>query len=217
MAISWTKENASEESINAWTHGVGFLISIPCGVVLIQLAAEHQKRLLYACLIYSLSLTGLYLFSTLSHAVRYPKWRGRFRAWDQGLVYILIAGTFTPFIWCYMNGWSRFALLLFVWIAAVTGLCSKVLIKHRIDNITTVHCILLGWLPAMVLFGRVSSLCFATMAIGGVLYTIGTLFLMNDHRHRYFHAVWHLLVMLASACHYAAIAMFVILQVDGQV
>lgn len=116
-----------------------------------------------------------------------------------------------------MNGWSRFALLLFVCIAAVTGLCSKVLIKHRIDNITTVHCILLGWLPAMVLFGRVSSLCFATMAIGGVLYTIGTLFLMNDHRHRYFHAVWHLLVMLASACHYAAIAMFVILQVDGQV
>lgn len=86
MAISWTKENASEESINAWTHGVGFLISIPCGVVLIQLAAEHQKRLLYACLIYSLSLTGLYLFSTLSHAVRNPKWRGRFRAWDQGLV-----------------------------------------------------------------------------------------------------------------------------------
>lgn len=215
MAICWTKENASQESVNAWTHGVGFLISIPAGVALIQLAAEHRKRLLYACLTYCLSLTALYLFSTLSHAVRDPNWRSRFRAWDQGLVYILIAGTFTPFGWGYMHGWERLTTLSFVWIAAISGFCSKVLLKHRIDNMTTVYCILLGWVPAVVLFGTVSSLCFATMALGGILYTIGTLFLQNDHRHRYFHAVWHLLVILASACHYTAIVIFVILQVDG--
>ena len=214
MAISWTEENSAQEKVNAWTHGFGFLLSIPAGVALIRLAVEHRETLLYACLVYSLSLTAMYLFSTLSHAVREPRPRHHMRALDQGFVYMLIAGTFTPFVWSYMEGWPRVALMIGVWLAAAAGFYSKVFGRHRIDNMTAISYILLGWVPSMILLGYVSLICFAMMALGGVLYTVGTLFLRNDHRSWYFHAVWHTMVILASACHYVAIAMFTILQMD---
>jgi hemolysin III len=114
-----------------------------------------------------------------------------------------------------MDSWPRNGLLLFIWLAAATGFYSKVFAKHRINNMTSISYILLGWIPAMVLLGYVSTACFLAMAIGGVLYTVGTLFLQNDHRSWYFHAVWHLLVILASMCHYTAIVVFTVLQIDG--
>ena len=214
MAISWTEENSAQESVNAWTHGLGFLLSIPAGFALTRLANEHRESLLTACVVYSLSLSAMYLFSTLSHAVREPAARHHMRALDQGFVYMLIAGTFTPFVWSYMEGWPRVALLTGIWLAAGAGFYSKVFGRHRINNMTAITYILLGWVPSMILLGYVSVVCFAMMALGGVLYTVGTLFLQNDHRSWYFHAVWHTMVILASACHYVAIAMFTILQMD---
>jgi hemolysin III len=136
------------------------------------------------------------------------------RALDQGFVYTLIAGTFTPFVWSYMEGWPRLALMSAIWVAAGAGFYSKVFVKHRIDNMTAISHILLGWIPSMILLGYVSMVCFAMMALGGVLYTVGTLFLQNDHRSWYYHAVWHTMVIVASACHYVAIVMFTILQLD---
>lgn len=214
MAIQWTDENASQEAINAWTHGLGFVLSLPAGLALCRLALEHRHQLVYACLTYSLSLAAMYLFSALSHAFRDPALRHRFRAFDQAFIYVLIAGTFTPFVCAYMSGWPQVALLASIWTAAAAGFYSKLFAGHRINNVTVLSYVLLGWLPSMVLLGYVSLECFAVMAIGGVLYTLGTLFLNNDHRSWYFHPVWHLMVILASACHYAAIAVFTVLQID---
>lgn len=130
------------------------------------------------------------------------------------MVYMLIAGTFTPFIWAYMAGWQRLALLLLVWGAAALGGYSKVIAGHRLNNMTSLTYVLLGWIPAMFLMSYVTLICFSSMALGGVVYTLGTRFLQNDHRRWYFHAVWHLMVILASACHYSAIIMFPILNLD---
>ena len=212
MAIQWTDENASEETLNTWTHGTGFLLSLPAGVILIRLAFEHRPELVWSCLVYSISLAAMYLFSTLSHWVREPKGRHRFRSLDQGFVYGLIAGTFTPFIWAYLESWPRIVLMTFVWIAAATGFYSKVFSKHRINNMASLSYILLGWVPAMVLFGYVPIECFGMMALGGVLYTLGVLFLQNDHRSFFFHAIWHLMVIVASLCHYIAIVIFAVLR-----
>lgn len=215
MAIRWCEENASQEAVNAWTHGLGCLASVPAGLGLSLLALEHRQQLFYACAAYSFSLTAMYLFSTLSHAVRAPIWRHRIRAWDQGMIYMLIAGTFTPFICGSMVGWQRDALLTFVWLSAVAGFYSKVFVSHRIDNMTSASYMLLGWIPSMVLLGYVSLACFGFMALGGVLYTAGVYFLQNDHRRWYFHGIWHTLVILASACHYIGITLFPILQLDA--
>lgn len=214
MAIVWTEENASQEAVNSWIHGIGFLASIPAAFAMYQLVVDHRQSMAVACVAYSITLTLMYLFSTLSHSVREPALRNKMRALDQGFVYTLIAGTFTPFICGYLDGWLRVALLSAVWVAAGLGFYTKVFAKHRIDNMTSLTYVALGWIPSMVLVFHVSIICFAFMALGGVVYTLGVLFLQNDHRAKYFHAIWHIMVILASACHYGAIAMFVVLQMD---
>lgn len=214
MAIRWTEENAKLETINAWTHGLGFLGSLPAGVAITMVAAKYDSKMVYACVVYSISLSTMYLFSTLSHAVRPPRWRHMARAWDQGAVYLLIAGTFTPFIWAYLDGWPRFLLMSTVWAMAWLGFYSKTIAGHRLNNMTSITYVLLGWIPALLLMTKVTLICFGTMALGGVLYTVGTRFLQNDHRRWYYHAVWHVLVIIASACHYFAIMLFPILNLD---
>lgn len=214
MAKTWTLENASEEKLNALIHGIGFVLSIPALLFLASLSFDRDTGLLVACIVYGCSLSAMYLFSMLSHAVKNPDQRHRMRALDQGVIYTLIAGTFTPFIWANMEGWGRGTLLAVIWIAALAGFLSKVFSKHRIDDMNPLWCILLGWGPAMVLFSFVSTLCFATMLLGGVLYTLGVLFLQNDHKEWYFHPVWHVMVILASATHYAGIAAFAVLGWD---
>ncbi len=114
----------------------------------------------------------------------------------------------------YLDGWQRLALLLIVWGMAALGVYSKVIAGHRLNNMTSITYVLLGWIPAMLLITHVSVICFSSMALGGVLYTLGTRFLQNDHRRWYYHAVWHVLVILASACHYGAIILFPILNLD---
>jgi hemolysin III len=214
MPKHWAPEHAAEEKVNALIHGVGFALSIPAVLFLTWLAVKENQGVWVACLLYGCSLSSMYLFSTLSHAVKTPDERLRMRLVDQGVIYTLIAGTFTPFIWGNMEGWSRIALMTAVWSAAGLGFCSKVFSKTRIDDINPLWCILLGWGPATVLFFFVSTACFLNMLLGGLLYTLGVLFLQNDHKSPHFHPIWHVMVILASASHYAGIAMFAVLQWD---
>jgi hemolysin III len=144
----------------------------------------------------------------LSHAIREPVQRNHVRSIDQGVIYTLIAGTFTPFIATFLDGIPCAVLMTAVWAAAIAGFYSKIFAKHRIDNMTSVSYVLLGWIPAMVLFAFVPYACFGMMMLGGVLYTVGTLFLQNDHIAWYFHAIWHTMVILASVTHFIAIAIF---------
>ncbi len=214
MAINWTDENASQERLNAWIHGVGFLLSVPGGILLVYFANRYRPELVVPCVVYGLSQNTLYLCSTLSHAVRTPELRHRFRTLDQGTVYFLIAGTFTPIACGFMEGWGRILVMLLVWVAALSGFYSKVLVKHRIDNMTSLSYVVLGWVPSLVLFFYIPTGCFAMMLIGGVLYTAGTFFLQNDHRHWSFHPLWHLMVVVASAVLYAAIVIYPVMRLD---
>jgi hemolysin III len=152
----------------------------------------------------------MYLFSTLSHWVKEPLLRHQVRCLDQGFVYTLIAGTFTPFICAFLRGWLCVGMLAFVWGAAAAGFYSKVFSKHRVNNMASLTYLLLGWVPAMVLFWYVPTGCFAMMAVGGVIYSLGVWFLQNDHLSEYHHAIWHVAVIIAGGWHYAAIWIYAV-------
>ncbi len=214
MAKELTEDNAFVETVNAWIHGVAFLASLPAGIYLANMARNQQRGMVLASIVYAVSLSAMYFFSALSHAVREPVLRHRMRSLDQGIIYLLIAGTFTPFILSQTTGWLRFGLLLFVWLSAAAGFYSKVLAKHRIDNMTSVYYVLMGWVPAMIMIWSATYLCFATMLFGGLFYTFGVLFLQNDHKAWYFHPLWHVMVVVASVIHYLGIAWFAVLGLD---
>lgn len=196
-----TKLNLAPESVNALTHGTGVVAGLGGTIHLLQQA--WTTPLLIWCGLYGLSLITVYAFSTLSHAIHEPQARRRLRALDQGTIYFLIAGTYTPFAAFYLprSPW----LLAAIWTAAAVGFWSKVIAQHRVEALATWSYILLGWLPALAFVGRFPLPLFFWIAMGGASYTIGTIFLKLDRRAPYFHAVWHLLVMFASLCHYYAV------------
>jgi hemolysin III len=199
-----------EELVNAVTHGAGVVLSGAGAVALLSHCSHWTVAL--ACGLYAVTLVATYAASALSHGVRSHAWKRLLSVWDQGVIFLLIIGTYTPFLVAYLPSAWTMPVLVLLWGAAFLGFASKVLAKHRIDHtFSPLPYVALGWLPAMILAPFVPRACLAWMAVGGVLYTVGVIFLVLDHRVRYFHAAWHLFVLGGSTCHYFAILSFVAL------
>ena len=204
-------QSMREEIANTVSHGLGFLFSLLGAVVLMIAAGRDANTVTTAGLMaYALSLVAVYALSTLSHAIQEARWKHFFRVMDQAAIYTLIAGTYTPFILLYASADRRWPLLSIVWGVAAMGLISKVVLKHRVNSVTVVNYALLGWLPAVALYDGIPSACLWWMFIGGVSYTVGTIFLTFDQRVPFFHTTWHAFVMAGSAFHYFAIMQFIL-------
>lgn len=199
--------SSAQELANAVTHGVGILLAL-IGAVPLVAARPVSVEMGVATLVYAVTLVSVYLLSTLSHVVRAMPARGRLRAWDQGMIYFLIAGTYTPFVAAYLSPTLMRTMLALLWTYATIGWYSKVVVRHRVDALATWSYVLLGWVPALCFLGRVPPEVLAWVAAGGVSYTLGTIFLKLDHWHVFFHAIWHVFVLAGSACHYYAIYRF---------
>jgi len=205
------QRNIEGETANTATHFIGLLLSL-AGVAAIVAAREQvDVGTAIACGVYATTLVIVYAISTLSHAVQRPRAKHFLRSWDQGTIYLLIAGTYTPFVWAYTSSNFRWILLVAIWVVALIGLYSKVCVGHRVIEFSTYSYVLFGWAPALALVKSVPFVTVAWMAVGGISYTIGTLFLNLDQRHRYFHATWHVFVIVGSGCHYYPIYTFILL------
>ncbi len=204
-----------EETANSLTHGFGLALSLVASAVLIRACElRGEAWITISCALYACTLVAVYTASTLSHAVISPRWRRRLRSLDQGFIYLLIVGSFTPFALKYLYGVEWSILLGVMWGVALAGCLSKVLRWHRVDGISTVTYLLLGWMPVTAvkpLFENVPAAALVWVFAGGLCYTIGTWFLMHDHHKPWYHAVWHTLVIAGTACHYAVILNYVVL------
>jgi hemolysin III len=203
----------AEERANAMTHGLGLALSLVGAVVMaVSVLGDGDVWRAVGCSVYVASLIAVYAMSTLSHSFTTPKWRAFFRALDQGCIYFLIAATYTPFSLAYLRTTPWWLLLGAIWAIALWGFLSKVVFSHRVESVSLWPCILLGWMPTVsvpALAGIVPFAAFWWMLIGGLCYTLGTLFLRYDYKVRHFHAVWHLFVIAGSTCHFLAILAFV--------
>jgi len=204
------------ELANSLTHGAGLILSlVGAGYLLQHAAAGGPSWCLLACAIYSSSLIAVYAASTLSHAVSEPRLKRLFRIWDQGFIYLLIAGTYTPYGMVYLRTGAWSLLLITMWIIALAGFFSKVVWAHRIDGVSIVTCVAMGWLPGLAIWPLLHvmpTMGFVWLLLGGIAYTVGTLFLKWDHKAPFFHATWHLLVITGSACHYISILRYIVMQ-----
>jgi hemolysin III len=150
--------------------------------------------------------------STLSHTARSPRWKSLFRRLDQGFIYLLIVATFTPFSLAYLRSGVGWALLAAMWAVALVGFAAKVFFAHRVEAVSVVSYVVLGWMPVLAAPAMIHVIplgAFLWCLGGGLCYTLGTLFLINDERVRHFHAVWHVCVIAGSVCHFLGILMFV--------
>ena len=199
-----------EEWANALTHGFAAISSVLLGYWLIRDAIDLRIGLGVACAVYVVSACATFTFSTLSHTIHRQPTLNTLRAWDQAMIYCMISGTYTPIIYRYASEALRAPLLIAIWVAAMTGLSAKLLLRHRINNITTIGYLLLGWLPSIPLYGNVPTELGWGMLLGGLLYSLGVVVLINDSKREYLHALWHLLVMSAALTHFLSISWYVV-------
>jgi hemolysin III len=214
IASSPSHLSRSEEFANFVTHGIGLVLSLAGVAVMTAILGQGDAWRLAGCSIYLASLIGVYLMSTLSHAFEEPRLRSFFRALDQGTIYLLIAATYTPFSMAYLHTAFWFILLALVWTIAFWGFFSKVYFAHRLESVSMWPCIVLGAIPFISipsLLGVISIAAVWWMMLGVACYTLGLVFWVNDHRVRHFHALWHILVIAGSTCHFVGILLFVAL------
>jgi hemolysin III len=203
-----------EEVANTLTHGLGFVLSVLGAVALtVWVLREGDSWRMLGCMIYAPSLMGVYAMSTLSHVCSVPERKRFFRMLDQGFIYLLIAATYTPFSLAFLRTGPWWLFLGGMWAIAVVGFFSKIVLAHRVDAVSLWLYITMGWMPvvaAFALVGRVPSAALWWMLIGGLCYTVGSVFLIFDTRVRHFHALWHMFVIAGSACHFFVILNYVV-------
>ncbi len=197
-----------EELFHSITHGIGAALSLVGLIVLVTLAAtQGNVYQVVSFSIYGATLVLLYTASTLYHGARKPNLKRAFKVMDHAAIYLLIAGTYTPFLLVAMRGAWGWILLAIIWGVALTGVGLKVAFVQRFQKASVLTYLLMGWLCVIAggqLWASLSPAGLFWLAAGGVCYTVGVLFYAMK-RVRYAHAVWHLFVLGGSACHYLAV------------
>ncbi|MFO0788464.1 MAG: hemolysin III family protein [Pirellulales bacterium] len=208
------RRTSTDELVNATTHGLGFVVAVVGSAVMMdRVLAVGSPQLIIGCGVYLASLMAVYAMSTLSHSATSVRWKSLFRQLDQAFIYLLIVGTYTPFSIAYLHGPVWAAMLATMWCVAIVGFISKTFFAHRVETVSVVSYVILGWMPIVAvptLFHAAPAGAFQSMIAGGMCYTVGTLFLIYDEHVKHFHAAWHLCVMSGSACHFFGLLFFVI-------
>ena len=202
-----------EEIANSVTHGAGFVafaIGLP---LLVATAAERGDALqVLGCSVFATCLVLLYAASTIYHALPPSRAKRIFRVADHIAIYLVIAGSYTPFLLGVLRGPFGWTLCAVVWGLAALGILHKLLLGMRFPHLSTAFYLAMGWL-AVVAIGpithHVPSDGLAWLAAGGLLYTAGVVFYAWD-RLRYGHMVWHLFVLAGSACHFVAVLRYAV-------
>lgn len=201
------------ERFNAWTHLVGALLAL-AGAVWLQVLAVASGDVwkMTGVAVYGVTLVMLYSVSTTYHSVR-GRAKVILQKMDHLSIYLLIAGSYTPFCLITLRGpwgWSLFAI---VWTLAILGMLQEIKPRSEARVLSLVIYAVMGWivLVAVVpLMNALGSAGFAWLAVGGALYTIGIIFFVFDERFRHWHGIWHLFVMAGSLLHFVAILFYVL-------
>ena len=197
-----------DELANTLTHGIGVALALAGLAVLITLASlHHSARQLVSYSIYGVTLVLLYATSTAYHGVKMPRAKRLLRILDHASIYLLIAGTYTPFALISLRGAGGWSLLGIIWALAATGVVFKIFFIGRFPRTSVVIYLGMGWLAlvaARQLFMHLPLDGLVLLFAGGFFYTLGVLFFAFDYK-RYHHAIWHLFVLAGSICHFFAV------------
>jgi hemolysin III len=199
------------ERFNGYSHLAGTLLAIAGAIVLIVLGALHGDAWrIVSFSVYGASLVLLYLVSTLYHSTR-GRAKDVLRRLDHCAIYLLIAGTYTPFTLVALKGGWGWSLFGVVWALAILGIVQELLIGRRTRVLSLPLYIVTGWVAVVGIVPLADALSWSGVAwiiAGGVTYTVGTIFYFFDEEFRHWHGIWHLFVVAGSALHYIAILFY---------
>lgn len=202
-----------EELANSITHAIGMALSLAALVILVVYASiQGDGWKIVSFSIYGVSMLLLYTASTLYHSFSSERAKHYLKIFDHAAIYLLIAGTYTPFLLVMLRGawgWSLFAI---VWGLAILGIIFKLFFVHRFQIFSTIIYLLMGWLIVVAfrpLIANIPERGLYWMLAGGLFYSFGVIFYLWE-RVPYHHAIWHLFVLAGSICHFFAVLFYVL-------
>lgn len=202
-----------EELLNVISHAIGLVLSIIALVFLVVYSVKYGTAThIVSFSIYGTSLIVLYSASTFYHYSKSPKLRSRLNIFDHAAIYVLIAGTYTPFTLVVLKGWVGWTIFGISWGLALVGIVLKLFYTGKYDKISTIAYVLMGWLIIIAIKPLINNFSFnglIWLLFGGIFYTIGALLFMI-HRLKYNHAIFHIFVLLGSFCHFMAVFYYVL-------
>ena len=205
--------SVGEEIANALTHGIGALLAVAALTLMIVMSVEHSDTArVVSSVIYGSSLILLYLVSTLYHSIQSPRIKKLFQILDHCAIYLLIAGTYTPFMLISLEGTWGYALLITIWSLAIFGIVFKAIFHQQYAKVSLFTYLTMGWLCILVggeMLTKIPTGGLLLLLAGGLAYTGGTIFFVLSH-FPYNHAIWHLFVLGGSICHFFAIYRYVL-------
>ena len=204
---------SDEELANVWTHGIAALLAIiGTGILLLKTPAGSSEKQV-GFLVFGLSMVLLYAASTAYHSVKSQQRKSLYKKLDHIAIYVLIAGTFTPFCWVVLREEALgINVLIAVWAIAFAGAIFKIFFTGKLEALSLISYLGMGWL-GFTLFSRLSELispdAVNLLLYGGLCYTAGVVFYLM-RKLKYHHAIWHIFVMGGTAFHFAAVYLYVI-------
>lgn len=207
------KELSVEEFANTITHGFGLMLSVVGLIVLVGLAISRGGPLLIAsCVVYGLSLVTLYAVSTVYHGSTSPDLKRKLQIIDHCCIYLLIAGSYTPFGLVIFGGRLGQNLLILIWAFAALGIISKAILRHRYPAISVVSYLVMGWIGVFAVQPLLEALGIVPIVLavaGGIAYSLGVVF-FAWHKIPHNHAIFHVFVLAGSILHYVAVILYVV-------
>ncbi len=208
-----TYYNTTEEKLNVITHAIGLLLSIVALVLLVKHAHKMGTiRHIVSFVIFGASLILLYSASTFYHYFQNPEIRRKLNILDHAAIYVLIAGTYTPFTLITLKGTVGWTIFGVTWGIAIIGICLKLFYTGRFDKISTAAYVLMGWIIIFAIKPLIANLPLNGLywlLTGGVFYTIGAV-LYSIQKLSYNHAIFHVFVLFGSFSHFMAVYYYVL-------
>ena len=202
-----------EEIANTVTHGFGLFLSVVGFVFLVFMASvKGDVWHITSSVVYGLSLVVLYAASTFYHSATSPRLKPVLQIVDHCCIYLLIAGSYTPFTLIVLRGTLGYSLFLFAWAFAAAGIFLKIFFGKRFPAASVFSYLLMGWVAVFAVQPLLAALGFLPIALvvaGGIAYSLGVIFFAWE-RLPHHHAIWHVFVLAGSIFHYLAIAIYVV-------
>jgi hemolysin III len=207
-------QSQREEIANSISHAIGLLAALAATPALMSQALRYGRPdFVVGAAVFAVSMVLLYLASALYHGLPRGKAKSVFWTIEHSAIYVLIAGTYTPFTLGALRGPWGWTLLVLIWSFAVVGVVLKFLKKLQGPVPSTALYLLMGWLLAVAIKPLIAHVPLAGLlwiGAGGAAYTLGTVFFLTDSRVKYGHFIWHLFVMAGTACHYCAVIWYAV-------
>jgi len=208
-----TYYSPKEEKLNVISHAFGLVLSVIALVLLVVFASlKGSVWHIVSFSIYGASLIILYAASTFYHNSKTPKLRYRLNIFDHASIYVLIAGTYTPFTLVVLNGWVGWTIFGVSWGLALTGVILKLFYIGKYDKISTIAYVLMGWLIVFAIKPLIHNLPIEGLLWllgGGISYTVGAI-LYSIKQIKFNHFIFHIFVLLGSFCHFMAVFFYVL-------